>query len=57
MSPNNVHLKREKRKKRKEGKNESPWNEFNNKRIYGPLRMKEIVIKGNDKKIGCQDQN
>jgi hypothetical protein len=57
VSPNNVHLKREKRKKRKEGKNESPWNEFNNKRIYGPLRMKEIVIKGNDKKIGCQDQN
>jgi hypothetical protein len=26
------------------------------KRIYGPLRTKEIARKGNAKKIGCQDK-
>ncbi len=57
VSPKKVHLKRKKRKRKKKWMREWKPLEWVQSRIYGPLKMKEIARKGNDKKVGWQDQN
>lgn len=57
MSPKKVHWRGKKENKNKNERMKALGMSSIHKGIYDPLRTKEIARKGNDKKVGCQDQN